>query len=124
MISYKKQYSILILLLCLTIVYANFIFGTIIGTILHKKKNVKNISYDKYLVCPSITYYPFGEDKCYISNEKYIAYYLMHSLYYLNKLTWSIIAYMLTKYIYKNPISSDNFWFGITYGTIYSIICN
>ena len=57
-----------------------FIIGVMVGFMLnanhHKRRNV--VSYDKYLICPAVMDSPFGQPKCYISNEMYIAYYFGH----------------------------------------------
>ena len=102
----------------------NFIFGVIIGFMLNVNHNKTHnvISYDKYLICPAVIDSPFGQPKCNISNEMYTAYYFSYFLKILKKLIYSLSAYLLTKKIYERKIHEDDFWFGLTYGIIYSMI--
>ena len=54
--------------------YLPFIFGLLFGFVYGKNDIHKRvISYDKYLICHRIVDYPFGQPKCYASNELYIA---------------------------------------------------
>ena len=101
-----------------------FIIGVMVGFMLNanhnKGRNV--VSYDKYLICPAVIDSPFGQPKCNISNEMYIAYYFGHFLRILNKLIYALSAYLVTKKIYERRIRDEDFWFGMTYGIIYSMI--
>ena len=103
--------------------YLPFIFGLLLGFAFSKNDIPKRvISYDKYLICHRIVDYPFGQPKCYTSNELYIAYYIKIILCLSIKILNSLTAYMITKNIYEKKIRDCDFWFGMTYGIIYSMI--
>ena len=103
--------------------YLPFIFGLLFGFVYGKNDIHKRvISYDKYLICHRIVDYPFGQPKCYASNELYIAYYINIFCHLSMKLMSALAAYMITKNIYEKKIRDCDFWFGMTYGIIYSMI--